>query len=155
MARKNRSNRPADLGLPKLYGFKPQAEVVPDPTKPPPTPSPRVALDAPAVAAVDTPGAVPRDKRTWPLTPPSKPPPKSGKQPPLRPMAPPPGKAHRAQAEGPRTDGRRVKQQHSSEADPAQCYWNNATCTATPTPGKRFCPEHFREYREQRRGWSQ
>ena len=157
MARKNRSNRPADLGLPKLYGFKPQAEVVPDPTKPPPTPSPRVALDAPAVDAVETPGAVPRDKRTWPLTPPSKPPPKSGKQPPLRPMAPPPGKAHRTDAEGVGNGGRRVqreKKMHGRPVDPDQCYWANSTCPNPPTKPFRFCPEHWAEYRQQRRGWS-
>ena len=149
MARKNRSNHRVEQGLPKLRGFAQQVEVVPDPTKQPPTPSPRVAPQSPAVDAVDTPGAVPRNKRTWPLTPP--PPPSGGKQPPLHPAS---GRATHTDANGAGNVGRREKQQHSGEADPKQCYWSNATCTAAPTPGKRFCPEHFREDREQRRGWS-
>ena len=159
MARKNRSNHRVEQGLPKLRGYTQQAEVAPDPTKPPPsTESPRIAPDVGAVDAVETPGAVPRNKRTWPLTPPSKPPPSSGKQPPLRPMAPPPDKAHRTEAEGPRTEGRpgqRGEKQHSRATDPTQCYWGwpRTPCSTPSVPTKRFCSEHFREYREQRRGW--
>ena len=151
MPRRNKNNQATEFNVPNLgRGWKTAPEMVPDPTVP------MVALDAPAVAAVETPGAVPRDKRTWPLTPPSKPPPTSGKQPPLRPMAPPPGKAHRAQAEGPRTDGRQEKQ-HSTPTDPTQCYWGwpNTPCSTASVASKRFCASHFREYREQRRGWSQ
>ena len=153
MPRRNNSNHRVEQGLPKLKGYTQQPEVTPDPTVP------MVAHQTPDSSAGASVGApkpvtdeVPRSERTWPprSTPPP-PPPSLGQQPPLHPAS---GRATHTDANGVGNDGRRIKQAHSGPADETQCYWNNATCTAAPTPGKRFCPAHFREYREQRRGWS-
>jgi hypothetical protein len=157
MARKNRSNRTPELGLPKLKGFTQQVEAAPDPTQPPP--SPTVAPDSPAVPADESHGATqqPARKSAWPPSKPPPPPSSGGQQP--RPVR----KPHGTGGSDPGNRGKRgpsSKPNYSGERDPTICHWGAGRgqegCKNPPNPGGvAFCEEHHQALIRQRleRGW--